>query len=166
MPGASPAILMRDDQGDGARACPDYGPRQGYPSGLTEDEWQVIAPHLPHQVPRAAGQARIWPVRRIIKAIMYLDRIGCAWRYLPDGFPPWPTVYGTSPAWRDDGTLGWLHEVLRAAVRAAGRNPGLSAVLGRASAPYRLRRRQVGVVGTTRAGRVGRRSQAVTGSRR
>jgi transposase len=24
---------------------------------------------------------------------MYLDRTGCAWRYLPAGFPPWQTVY-------------------------------------------------------------------------
>jgi len=55
---------------------------------------------------------------------LYLDRTGCAWRYLPADFPPWQTVYGYFAAWRDDGTLAGLHEQLRALVRAAaGRKP-------------------------------------------
>jgi putative transposase len=54
---------------------------------------------------------------------LYLDRTGCAWRYLPGDFPPWQTVYGYFAAWRDDGTLTRLHDVLRELVRAsAGRN--------------------------------------------
>ena len=54
---------------------------------------------------------------------MYLDRTGCAWRYLPADFPPWQTVYGYFAAWRDDGTLARLHDQLRTLVRAAaGRN--------------------------------------------
>jgi transposase len=54
---------------------------------------------------------------------LYLDRAGCAWRYLPSDFPPWQTVYGYFAAWRDDGTLTRLHDALRAQVRAAaGRN--------------------------------------------
>ena len=43
---------------------------------------------------RAAGRPRVWPVRRIVEAILYLDQTGCAWRYLPADFPPWQTVYG------------------------------------------------------------------------
>ena len=50
---------------------------------------------------------------------MYVDRTGCAWRYLPADFPPWQTVYGYFAAWRDDGTLARLHSQLRAQVRAA-----------------------------------------------
>ena len=62
-------------------------------------------------------------MRRITEAILYLDRAGCAWRYLPSDFPPWQTVYGYFAAWRDDGTLTRLHDALRAQVRvAAGRN--------------------------------------------
>jgi transposase len=54
---------------------------------------------------------------------LYLDRAGCAWRYLPSDFPPWQTVYGYFAAWRDDGTLARLHATLRAQVRtAAGRH--------------------------------------------
>jgi transposase len=97
---------------------------RGYPSDLTDAQWQVIAPHLPAQRPGRRGRPRIWPHRRIIEAILYLDRTGCAWRYLPTGFPPWQTVYGYFAAWRDDGTLARLHAGLRAQVRAAaGRKP-------------------------------------------
>jgi putative transposase len=60
----------------------------------------------------------------IVEAILYVDRTGCAWRYLPADFPPWRTVYGYFAAWREDGTLARLHDVLRAQVRAAaGRDP-------------------------------------------
>jgi transposase len=99
------------------------GRARGYPSDLSDAQWQVIAAHLPADLPGRRGRPRIWPVRRIIEAIMYVDRTGCAWRYLPDGFPPWQTVYGYFAAWRDDGTLARLHDTLRTRVRtAAGRN--------------------------------------------
>jgi putative transposase len=84
----------------------------------------VIVPHLPAERPGRRGRPRIWPLRRIIEAILYLDRTGCAWRYLPGDFPPWQTVYSYFAAWRDDGTLARLHAELRAQARAAaGRNP-------------------------------------------
>lgn len=90
-----------------------------YPSDLTDGQWQVIAPHLPADQPGRRGRPRIWPLRVIVEAILYLDRTGCPWRYLPDSFPPWPTVYGYFAAWRDDGTLTAVHDALRAQVRAA-----------------------------------------------
>ncbi|HET9897808.1 MAG TPA: IS5 family transposase [Streptosporangiaceae bacterium] len=92
---------------------------RGYPSDLTDAQWQVIEPYLPVRAPGGRGRPRIWPLRTIIEAILYLDRAGCAWRYLPDSFPPWRTVYGYFAAWRDDGTLAALHDALRAQVRAA-----------------------------------------------
>ena len=103
---------------------------RGYPSDLTDAQWQVIAAHLPAQVPGRRGRPRVWPLRRIVEAILYLDRAGCAWRYLPGHFPPWPTVYGYFAAWRDDGTLARLHDALRAQVRAAaGRDAGPTAAI-------------------------------------
>src|SRR5450432_132994 len=95
----------------------------GYPSDLADAQWQVIAPYLPQDVPGRRGRPRVWPLRRITEAILYLDRAGCAWRYLPKDFPPWRTVYGYFAAWRDDGTLQQVHDQLREAARtAAGRN--------------------------------------------
>jgi transposase len=96
---------------------------RGYPSDLTDAQWQLIAPHLPADRPGRRGRPRVWPLRQIIDAILYLDRAGCAWRYLPADFPPCKTVYGYFATWRDDGTLTRLHDALRAQVRqAAGRD--------------------------------------------
>src|SRR5262249_15387304 len=92
---------------------------RGYPSDLTDAQWQVIVPHLPPEVPGRRGPPRGWPLRRIIEAILYLAGAGCAWRSLPSDYPPWGTVYGYFAAWRDDGTLARLHDALRAQVRAA-----------------------------------------------
>src|SRR5690242_11736928 len=107
-----------------AHSTPRAGRPRGYPSDLTDAQWQVIAVHLPRYVPGGRGRPRIWAARRIVEAILYLDRTGCAWRYLPADFPPWQTVYWYFAAWRDDGTLARLHAGLRAQVRlAAGRSP-------------------------------------------
>src|SRR5690349_18257932 len=101
-----------------------------YPSDLTDAQWQVIAPHLPAARPGGRGRPRVWPLRRIVEAILYLDRAGCAWRYLPADFPPWQTVYGYFAAWRDDGTLARLHDALRAQARAAaGRDAAPTAAI-------------------------------------
>jgi transposase len=103
---------------------------RGYPSDLTDAQWELIAPHLPAQVAGRRGRPRVWPLRRIVEAILYLDRAGCAWRYLPSDFPPWKTVYGYFAAWWDDGTLTRLHDALRAQVRqAAGRDAGPTAAV-------------------------------------
>ncbi len=69
MPGASPMILMCDDQEMRPARARITGRVRGYPGDLAEDQWQVIAAHLPHQVPGRRGRPRIWPVRRIIEAI-------------------------------------------------------------------------------------------------
>ena len=105
---------------------------RGSPGDLADARWQVIAPHLPPEVPGRRGRPRAWPLRRIVEAILYLDRAGCPWRYLPAAFPPRQTVYGYCAAWRADGTLARLHDALRAQVRAAaGRSPQpAAAVIG------------------------------------
>ena len=100
------------------------GRARGYPSDLTDARWQVIAAQLPAERPGRRGRPRIWPLRRISEAILYLDGTGCAWRYLPADFPPWQTVCSYCAAWRDDGTLARLHAGLRTQVRiAAGHDP-------------------------------------------
>jgi putative transposase len=102
-----------------SRASRERTAGQGYPNDLTDAQWQVIIPHLPRYVPGRRGRPRIWPVRRIVEAILYMDRAGCAWRYLPCDFPPWQAVYGYFATWRDDGTLARLHDQLPAQARAA-----------------------------------------------
>ena len=57
-----------------------------YQTDLTDEEWRVIAPHLP--TPCATGRPREWSMREIVNGIFYVLRAGCAWRLAPSGLPP------------------------------------------------------------------------------
>ena len=74
--------------------------------------------------PCRRGRPLVHARRMVVNAILYVNRTGCAWRYLPKDLPPWRTVYGYFAAWRDNGTLQRLHDRLRDRARAAaGRDP-------------------------------------------
>jgi transposase len=89
---------------------------------LSDAEWAIIAPLLPG--PAHRGRPLVHTRRVIVNAILYVNRTGCAWRYLPKDLPPWRTVYGYFAAWRDNGILQRLHDRLRDRARAAaGRDP-------------------------------------------
>src|SRR6266403_4828475 len=62
-----------------------------YPSDLTDEEWEGIAPLLPK--PSRRGRKPSVAMREVLNAIRYLARSGGGWRMLPKDFPPWPTVY-------------------------------------------------------------------------
>ena len=48
-----------------------------------------------------------------MNAILYVDRTGVQWRYLPHDFPPWETVYGYFAKWQKDGVFAQLNGLLR-----------------------------------------------------
>jgi transposase len=100
--------------------------RRAYQSDLSDEEWEVIEPHLPR--PRAPGRPRLHPLREILDAVFYVVRGGCAWRLLPNDFPPWKTVYHYFRFWRLDGTWERMHAGLRERMRVRlNRNPQPSA---------------------------------------
>ncbi len=97
-----------------------------YPSDLTDEQWAVIAPLVP--ATRWGGRPAVHTRRRIVEAILYVNRTGCAWRQLPHDFPPWATVFWYFKHWRQDGVVDAIHDTLRDRVRdAAGRDPMASA---------------------------------------
>src|SRR5579859_4709026 len=97
-----------------------------YATDLTDTEWDVIRPLLPPDAP--TGRPRLHPVRTILNAIFYALRTGGAWRFLPQEWPPWKTVYHYFRRWRLDGTWERLHTVLRERLRVRlGRDPQPSA---------------------------------------
>ncbi len=99
-----------------------------YPSDLTGAEWSIIAPLLPMAKP--GGRPRTTDLRAVLNALFYQQRTGCQWRYLPQEFPPWPTVWTYFRLWRDDGTWERIHTRLREAVRIKqGRQPTPSAAI-------------------------------------
>jgi putative transposase len=63
----------------------------GYPSDLTDEEWDRIKPLLPK--PAKKGRKPTVDMRKIVNAIRYMARSGGGWRMLLDNFPPWQTVY-------------------------------------------------------------------------
>jgi transposase len=108
------------------------GSSPAYPSDLTDEQWALMEPMVPVLSTRGrgtrGGRPPKYPRRRIVEAILYLDRTGCSWRQLPHDFPPWDTVYSYFQRWAADGTTDRIHDALRAAVRDAdGRDPLASA---------------------------------------
>lgn len=95
--------------------------RTAFATDLTDAQWALVAPFVP--APRPGGRPRTTDPRRVVDAVLYALRAGCAWRLLPRDFPPWQTVYRYLRAWQRDGTWHRLHEALRGAVRVrAGRD--------------------------------------------
>jgi transposase len=97
-----------------------------YASDLTEQEWQLIAPHLPSAKP--LGRRRKTDLRRVVEAMLYLLTTGCQWRLPPKEFPPYTTVQRFFYGWRGDGTWRRInHHLLMAAREAIGREASPSA---------------------------------------
>jgi len=65
-----------------------------YPSDLTDKEWEILKPLLP-----APGANQKNSQRRIIDSLLYLDRTGCQWRWLPHEYPAWSSVYYHFAKW-------------------------------------------------------------------
>src|SRR5215468_6236449 len=103
--------------------------RKVYPSDVTDQQWALIEPLLPHRKRRRGpGRPREVDLREVVNALFYHAREGCTWRALPHDFPPWKTVYNYFQDWDDDGTWQKILNVLRPLARAqAGRAPTPSA---------------------------------------
>jgi putative transposase len=116
-----------------------------YPSDLSDAQWKRVEPLLPAHDPKKGGRPRlwglreilnIWGLREILNAIFYIEKTGCQWRMLPQGFPPKETVWKETVwketvwqqfrGWRDDKTLENIRLALNQQVRQK---------VGRASLP-------------------------------
>jgi putative transposase len=97
-----------------------------YATDLSDREWALLEPLLPQESP--TGRPRLHPLRTILNAIFYQLRTGGAWRFLPQEWPPWQTVYHYLRRWRLDGTWERMHTALRGQERIRlGRHPQPSA---------------------------------------
>jgi transposase len=108
--------------------------RRAYPSDLSDVRWELIEPVLSAWREERRGRALDigrppeHDLREIMDAILYVDRTGVQWRYLPLDFPPWETVYGYFAKWEKGGVLAQLTGLLRELVRQReGRNATPSA---------------------------------------
>ena len=100
--------------------------RRAYPSDLSDARWSLIAPRLTawRQARTDArtsigvkGRTPTHDLREIFNAILYVNRTGIAWRYLPHDFPPHATVYGYFALWSKEGIFTELNYQLTGLVR-------------------------------------------------
>ena len=102
-------------------------PRRAYRTDLSDARWTLIEPILAawRAARSEAGLGLSKPVhdlREIVNAILYVNRTGIAWEYLPHDFPPYKTVYDYYAKWEVDGTTEAIHDMLRRKARQhAGR---------------------------------------------
>src|SRR5712692_1861594 len=92
--------------------------RRAYRSDLSDARWALIEPVLAAwRAARAeAGLGLSAPghdLREIVNAILYVNRTGIAWEYLPLDFPPYKSVYYYYSKLNADGTTEQLHDLLR-----------------------------------------------------
>ncbi|UQT61292.1 IS5 family transposase [Streptomyces durmitorensis] len=120
-------------------------PHTGYPSDLSDERderWELTAPVLAARRARRRrdaldiGRPPEHDLRQIMNAILYVDRTGIPWRYLPHDFAPWATTYGYFTTWQQDGVFEQLTGLLPLLVREAeGRGPRARALRPHAGLP-------------------------------
>ncbi len=97
--------------------------RRPYPSDLSDARWELIEPVLTAWRFERRGRALDFgrppehDLRDIMDAILYVDRTGVQWRYLPHDFPNWNTVYGYFARWQQEGVFAQLNGLLRQLLR-------------------------------------------------
>ena len=105
----------------------------GYPSDLTDAQWVVVEPIVNYKSEEElykGGRPRTVDLRSVVNALLYMDRTGVQWRYIPSDFPPSGTIRYYFDKWTWDGTWERLNTALREQVRAAdGRNAAPTAAI-------------------------------------
>jgi len=96
--------------------------RAAYPSDLSDARWGLIEGRLTawRQARTDAGvRGRVaeHDLREIFNAILYVNRTGIAWRYMPHDLPPWQTVYWYFKTWTTDDIFTDLNYNLNGLVR-------------------------------------------------
>ncbi|AEV81186.1 transposase [Actinoplanes sp. SE50] len=96
--------------------------RRAYPSDLSDARWALIEPRLSAWRQKrtdagVGGRTAEHDLREIFNAILYVNRTGIAWRYLPHDLPPWQTVYWYFKTWTEDGIFTDLNYDLNGLVR-------------------------------------------------
>ena len=102
--------------------------RKPYPSDVTDDEWNFVAPYL--TLIREDCPQREYPLREVFNGLRYIARCGGPWRMLPNDLPPWPVVYQQMQRWYKAGVFETMVQDLRAILRLLdGRNPDPTAAV-------------------------------------
>lgn len=76
---------------------------------LTDEQWHKIESLLPTHT---RGRPAQHDNRKMLNAILWINRTGVPWRDLPERYGPWKTVYTRFTRWARDGVLECVFRVL------------------------------------------------------
>jgi transposase len=106
----------------------DTSARKPYPIGVSDAEWDFLAPYL--CLMRQDAPQREYPLHELFDPLRYMVKSGCQWRYIPHDFPPWTAVYHQARRWLQAGVFEFIADELRMLLRGLeGGNEQPSAVI-------------------------------------
>jgi transposase len=82
------------------------------PTGrLSDDEWNVLSHLFPSPATKSTGRPTA-DARAVLDAILWIERTGERWIYLPTHFPPQQTCYAKYLQWKRSGLLDQVRALL------------------------------------------------------
>ena len=91
--------------------------RTGYPSDVSDAEWEFCVPYL--TLMNEQAPQRKHALREIFNALRWLVRAGCPWRMMPHDLPPWTAVQQQTQRWLQAGCFEAIAHDLRLLLRLA-----------------------------------------------
>lgn len=89
--------------------------RKHYPSDISDEEWDLVAPYLTLMTEDAPQ--RDHDLREVFNGLRWIVRTGSPWRYMPHDLPPYYTVYQQTQRWLRAGVFEAIVHDLRALIR-------------------------------------------------
>ena len=89
--------------------------RNRYPSDVSDEEWDFVRPYL--LLMKEDAPQRDHDLREVFNALRWIVRTGAPWRYLPNDFPPYYTVFQQTKRWERAGVFEALVADLRVLIR-------------------------------------------------
>ena len=102
--------------------------RKAYPTDVSDEEWEFVAPYL--TLIREDAAQRVYPLRELFDALRWMVKAGCPWRMLPNDLPPWTAVAQQAERWKKTGCFEAMVHDLRELLRLLQeRNPRPTAAI-------------------------------------
>lgn len=106
----------------------DTPPRKPYPTDVSDEEWEFVAPYL-SLISEDAPPRRHDP-REVFNGLRFIVRGGLQWRLMPHDLPPWWVVYQQTRRGMTAGVFETMVHDLRVRLRlGAGRAPEPTAAI-------------------------------------
>ena len=92
--------------------------RKAYPTDVSDEEWEFVAPYLTLMAEDAPQRKH--DLREVFNGMRYVVRAGEAWRMMPHDLPPWAAVYQQAQRWIASGVFEAMTQDLRRILRLLG----------------------------------------------